>query len=607
MVPAFDASFVRLWFALRKIDGVIGVGFGPKIVDGDLVSPRQLVIYKTDKDSAVPDDTGAEIRLPRLSKRRITVRDRTQDCLTDYQWLFWDKIDRLNKRQRRQARADTTHRSAQSKKSKKKGSGPAALPAMTTRVVDNLYVIHDPAGSLVTQVGTETTINFVEAYRQFRREFGDDYDFLAFFVDTESGMPDIGNGSTPIFSDVTGIGRTIPDTRADWNSAKLRLCSHFTWVTLRTMLHEPAHLWCSYVHYRRSAKGPREALLHADFAGAPDQSGLHWGRFVEDGVSCMDYDRCDWHDNRDGTFHRFNHRLDETSPVRAKRFGYSPLDLYLMGLIGPGEVPPWTMICDPTPPINDNNFGPYTPANPPGAFQLSVQNVIFENGPRTPDHLNSPRVFHQATIVVTKDTDPNAFFIAEVAADQAEHVPNFRRATRGLAMMDCSLLRDNHGDLYIKHTPADDGTPSQSGDYFNSPDLWIRNSPDGKANFDSQMPIPGQDSWIYARVRNKGARPYQNVKVNFYVTSTAHLDVRYPNDWHPDRLIGTAIATVPPASGRGSSRADGFAILEVRLPSERVPAPAGASVLCEIIPMSVEPTKLHAVWENRKLAQRLMA
>jgi hypothetical protein len=420
-------------------------------------------------------------------------------------------------------------------------------------------------------------------------------------------MPDIGNGSTPIFSDVAGIGRSVPDARAQWNSAKLRLCSHFTWVTLRTMLHEPAHLWCSYVHYRLSANGPTQSLLHADFAGASDQSGLHWGRFVDDSVSCMDYDRCDWNDNHDGTFNRFNRRADETSPVRAKRFGYSPLDLYLMGLIGPAEVPPWTMICDPTPQIHDNNFGPYTPA-PPGAFQLGVQNLIFEHGPRAPDHFNSPRVFHQATIIVTKDTDPNAFFIAEVAADQAEHVPNFRRATRGLAMMDCSLLRDNHSDLYIKHTPADDGTPSQSGDYFNSPDLWVRNNPDGKTNFDSQMPIPGQDNCIYARVRNKGASPYQNVRVNFYVTSTPHLDVRYPDDWQPDRLIGTAIGTVPPASGRGS-RADGFAILEVRWVSERVPTPAAeiASVLCEIIPMSVSPTKLHAVWENPKLAQRLLA
>ena len=133
----------------------------------------------------------------------------------------------------------------------------------------------------------------------------------------------------------------MPDERPAWNSTKLRLCSHFTWFTLRTMLHEPAHLWCSYVQYRLAANGPTQALLHADFEGAADQSGLHWGRFMDDGISCMDYDRCDWDDNHDGTFNRFNRRADETSPIRAKRFGYSPLDLDLMGLIGPDDVPKW--------------------------------------------------------------------------------------------------------------------------------------------------------------------------------------------------------------------------------------------------------------------------
>ena len=177
------------------------------------------------------------------------------------------------------------------------------------------------------------------------------------------------------------------------------------------------------------------------------------------------------------------------------------------------------MICNPTPAIDDHNFGPYTPA-PPGGFKLGVKNVIFENGPRTPDHLSSPRIFHQAVIVVTKNPDPNADFIADVAAKQARHVDNFRRATRGLAVTDCSLLRDNYRDLYIKHTPADDGTPSSVGDFFDSPDIWVRNSPNGDLNFNSQLPQTGTDNWIYARIRNKGSKPYHNVRVNFYVTTS---------------------------------------------------------------------------------------
>jgi hypothetical protein len=349
-------------------------------------------------------------------------------------------------------------------------------------------------------------------------------------------------------------------------------------------------------------------MLHADFTGAADQSGLHWGRFMDDSNSCMDYDRCDWSDNGDGTFNRFNRQADETSPVRATCFGYCPLDLYLMGFLGPKEVPDWTMICNPTPAIDDHNFGPYTPA-PPGGFKLGVKNVIFENGPRTPDHLSSPRIFHQAVIVVTKNPDPNADFIADVAAKQARHVDNFRRATRGLAVTDCSLLRDNYRDLYIKHTPADDGTPSSVGDFFDSPDIWVRNSPNGDSNFESQLPQTGTDNWIYARIRNKGSKPYHNVRVNFYVTTKPHLDVRYPDDWHPDGKIGSAlITTVPAASGGGAAKAEGTAISNVRWPSDRIPPATGVtpSVLCEIIPMEVAPAELHAVWQNPKLAQRLV-
>ena len=607
MALEFEASFMRLWSELHATEGVIGVGFAPRIVDGKLVSPRDLVIYKTDKDASVPPGFTAQVRLPRLTRRSATVKERRHECLTDYQWVFWGKIDELNRRQRKLSGQPAARRSAKPKK--KKGAAPAASAAITTQLVDDVFVIHDPAGSLVTQVGTEQTINFVEAYRLFRLEFGDDYDFLAFFVDTQSGMPDVGNGSTPIFSDVSGIGRPMVDDRATWSSTKLRLCSHFTWVSLRTMLHEPAHLWCSYVHYRASQNGPTQALLHADFAGASDQSGMHWGRFMDDGISCMDYDRCDWVDNHDGTFDRFNHRSDETSPIRAKRFGYSPLDLYLMGLIGPQDVPPWTMVCDPTPPIQDNVFGPYTPAAP-GAFQLGVQNVIFENGPRVPAHTNSPRVFHQATIVITKDNDPNSPFIAATLANQAKHVANFRRATRGLAMMDCSLLRENYGDLYFKRSATDDGTPSDTGDFSNSQDIWVRNNPDGDSNHTSQAPLSGQDNWIYARVRNKGLKPYQNVTVNFYLTSKTPADVRYPVDWRSDDKIGSAsAAAIPAASGSGSTKADGTVILKVQWSSDRLPpaTSSNSSILCEIIPMEVTPMTLHPIGRNPKIAQHLLA
>src|SRR4051812_34250262 len=92
----FERSFLALWAKVREMDDVIGVGFAPKVVDGKLVSPRELVIYKTHKDAAIPTDLEGDVRLPQLTGRRATVKERQQDCLTDYQWVFWGKIDKLN-------------------------------------------------------------------------------------------------------------------------------------------------------------------------------------------------------------------------------------------------------------------------------------------------------------------------------------------------------------------------------------------------------------------------------------------------------------------------------------------------------------------------------
>ena len=54
MALPFEESFVKRWFDLRAVDGVLGLGFEPRIVDGKLVSARQLMVYKVDKESSVP-------------------------------------------------------------------------------------------------------------------------------------------------------------------------------------------------------------------------------------------------------------------------------------------------------------------------------------------------------------------------------------------------------------------------------------------------------------------------------------------------------------------------------------------------------------------------
>jgi hypothetical protein len=53
-----------------------------------------LMLYKSDKDFLVPQLANTEVRLPRLTNRHVTVKERHHQCLTDYQWVFWGKIDK---------------------------------------------------------------------------------------------------------------------------------------------------------------------------------------------------------------------------------------------------------------------------------------------------------------------------------------------------------------------------------------------------------------------------------------------------------------------------------------------------------------------------------
>ena len=64
----------------------------------------------------MPQLANTEVRLPRLTNRHVTVKERQRQCLTDYQWVFWGKIDNLNKSQRKTLRQDTAPRHHRRKK-----------------------------------------------------------------------------------------------------------------------------------------------------------------------------------------------------------------------------------------------------------------------------------------------------------------------------------------------------------------------------------------------------------------------------------------------------------------------------------------------------------
>jgi hypothetical protein len=152
--------------------------------------------------------------------------------------------------------------------------------------------------------------------------------------------------------------------------------------------HEMGHRWSAFVSARVGGEtiplGPTHWArgLHAPVA-------FPYQRPVE--ASAMGGGV--WQDNFDGTYTQ----LDDDYYVPAT--GWSYLDLYLMGLIAPGEVPDFFILRDPVAAGRDANGRPIVKA---GRTKVTIQDVIAVEGPRLPDVAHSQRHFNTGMVVVVE-------------------------------------------------------------------------------------------------------------------------------------------------------------------------------------------------------------
>jgi hypothetical protein len=100
-----------------------------------------------------------------------------------------------------------------------------------------------------------------------------------------------------------------------------------------------------------------------------------------------------WQDNFDGTFTQ----LDDDYYVPAT--GYSYLDLYLMGLIAPAEVPDFFLLKNLVPAGKDANGHPIFKAD---RTKVTIQDVVAEEGPREPDVDHSQRKFNTGMVLIVE-------------------------------------------------------------------------------------------------------------------------------------------------------------------------------------------------------------
>lgn len=152
--------------------------------------------------------------------------------------------------------------------------------------------------------------------------------------------------------------------------------------------HEMGHRWAAFV----SAKVGGETI---------PLGPTHWARGLQAPVP-FPYQRPTeasamgggvWQDNYDGTFTQ----LDDDYYVPAT--GYSYLDLYLMGLLAPLEVPDFFILRNLVPAGTDRNGHPIFKAD---RTKVTIEDVIAAEGPRLPDIDHSQRQFNTGMVVVVE-------------------------------------------------------------------------------------------------------------------------------------------------------------------------------------------------------------
>lgn len=149
-------------------------------------------------------------------------------------------------------------------------------------------------------------------------------------------------------------------------------------------------------------------------------------------------------------------------------------------------------------------------------------------------------------------------------------------------------------DLWLRDDPAHAGDDEWDGVFWDSPDLWIRNSDDGGTSHES--PEFGQDNWFHARVRNRSSSgSAQHFVVTFHAKGFAGTQFVYPGD-----LLPCIAAKAEFDLGPGDTR-----VVKARWPRASVP-PAGTHtcMLASVITRSDHPVSSKHVWEHNNLAQK---
>jgi subtilase family serine protease/flagellar hook assembly protein FlgD len=267
-----------------------------------------------------------------------------------------------------------------------------AVPVATRQNVAVIELTGDysrnlPGGAFNVEPRTQVSKAFYKGY-------ADQYDFLVVFSNFEFNTGDAKAFYVGVRNDTRGLGRPIFDNSAFFGSAG-RLQGYIDMAALgryhlepsdprfeevmRVLAHELLHHWAAHVHFVDGNGQRSSALLGRDDS--------HWSFMLDTGGSVEYGNR--WADNGNGTF---------TS--KPDRQFYSPLDLYLMGMLKKDEVPPFFYI---------EGSGADATRLPEAGVTISgirrdvtIDQVIAAEGPRQPGADTAQKQFRLGFVLLTR-------------------------------------------------------------------------------------------------------------------------------------------------------------------------------------------------------------
>ncbi|MBI4355554.1 MAG: hypothetical protein HY597_03770, partial [Candidatus Omnitrophica bacterium] len=319
-----------------------------------------------------------------------------------------------------------------------------ALTAPSTTVTSSVFSYDVGDIAVLVDDGTLISggsIDQVQAAIEFYRTHPDTFDFLMFFPNLDHTE---GSFHSIVRNDTLGIGRTVMDNSLLYGSNHVlqSVTNYVNYATfpadpraripgnndssLSLIAQEAGHRWAAFAKFDTDP-GPgvnsSSALL--------GRQGAHW---------------CFFHHTEsvgpaNGASSLEGNTWSGTGPWTSTELtdGYSPLDLYLMGLREAAAVPPLFYIANPTGTSATCSATPTTGVTIDGTqTTVTMQQVLEAMGPRVPDAANAQRTYRQAFVLLAQSV-PSQADIDKLEAIRSAWVSYFSVETLGLGIVDTSL------------------------------------------------------------------------------------------------------------------------------------------------------------------------